>query len=151
MAIKDDSFYMQEALLLAQKAGEEGEVPIGALVVSPQGAIIGCGWNRIEGGHCQDQHAELIAIRQACAFIGDWRLDGCTLFVTLEPCLMCIGCITLSRMERLVYAAASPQYGYRGRRDDLCRLYSKTLGNVTEGVCREEAERLLKNFFKERR
>ncbi|KKS68394.1 MAG: tRNA-adenosine deaminase [candidate division TM6 bacterium GW2011_GWE2_42_60] len=146
-----DAVFMQNALQLARRAFEQDEVPVGALVISPGGEILGQGYNRTEELGCQDQHAEMIAIRQACALRGDWRLDDCTLYVTLEPCVMCLGCIALSRIGRLVFGADSPHYGYRGQREDLCRLYAQTIKNVTTGVCKEEVELLLKEFFKKQR
>lgn len=146
-----DIVFMQNALWLARQAFEQGEVPVGALVVSSQGNVIGQGYNCTEKLGCQDQHAEMIAIRQACKAQGDWRLDGCTIYVTLEPCVMCLGCIALSRIERLVFGADSPHYGYRGQREDICKLYAQTIKNVTMGVCKEEIEQLLKEFFKKQR
>ncbi|HBL99020.1 TPA: tRNA-specific adenosine deaminase [Candidatus Dependentiae bacterium] len=146
-----DYKFMRRAIELAQEAYAIGEVPVGALVVSADGIIIGEGFNRTEMLHCQDQHAEMAAIRQAALRNNDWRLDGCTLYVTLEPCVMCIGCIALSRVERLVYGADSPLYGFGGAREDLCRLYAQTIKNVTKGVCGEEIEALMKAFFRERR
>lgn len=142
---------MSQAIELAKQAAELGEVPIGAIIVDPAGLVIGRGFNLVEQQGCQDQHAELCAIREACAARGDWRLDGCTLYVTLEPCLMCIGCIALSRIERLVYGADSPQFGYQGRREDICALYSGAICNVTSGICREEIEEIMRAFFRKRR
>lgn len=149
--MKNDKLYMLEAIALANKAAELGEVPIGALVVDSNGDVIGRGFNLVEQQSCQDRHAELCAIREACAKRSDWRLEGCTIYVTLEPCLMCIGCIALSRIERLVYGADSPQFGYRGRREDICALYGGAICNVTSGVCREEVEELMRDFFRQRR
>ena len=154
-----DSYYMQQALEFANKAYQAGEVPIGALVVNPQGNIIGYGYNQTEMHQCQDQHAELSAIRQACVALGDWRLEGCTLYVTLEPCIMCIGCIVLSRIERLVYATESPLFGFMTSQKSLSgichesvyEVYAKTIKNITVGVCKEESQLLLKKFFQERR
>jgi tRNA(adenine34) deaminase len=146
-----DIAHMQAALVLARKAFDAGEVPIGAIIVAPDGTIIGRGYNQIEQRGCQDQHAEINAIRAACTHTGSWRLDGCTLYVTLEPCIMCIGCIALSRVERLVYATESPIYGYQGRREDICRLYDGAIKNVTIGPCRDQAEKLLQEFFRQQR
>ena len=147
---KKDIQHMQQALELAKKAYDLGEVPIGAVVVSPTGEIIGTGFNKTETQKCQDQHAEINAIRTACQKTGDWRLQGCTLYVTLEPCLMCFGCIDLSRIERLVYAADSPLFGYHHDRESLVEV-ARHVKNVTKGVCGSEAETLLKQFFKEQR
>lgn len=145
-----DTYYMQLALKEAQKAGERGEVPIGAIIVAPHGEILGVGYNQTETLNCQDQHAEMNAIRQASQKLGDWRLDGCALYVTLEPCIMCCGCIALSRIERLVYAAESPLFGYHMSREATHEI-SKHLKNVTAGVCAAEAQQLLQQFFKTRR
>lgn len=151
-----DTHYMQQALQQAHKAYDAREIPIGAIVVDAQGTIIGYGRNQVEALKCQDQHAELCAIRQACKISNDWRLDGCTLYVTLEPCVMCIGCIALSRIERLVYAAESPVFGYMTSPKNMStevihELYTKTIKNITVGPCRDAAQLLLKKFFQERR
>lgn len=146
-----DEHFMQRAIALARQAAELGEVPIGALIVDLSGEVIGEGFNLVEKSHCQDQHAELCAIRRACLARNDWRLEGCTLYVTLEPCLMCIGAIALSRVERLVYGADSPQFGYQGRREDICSLYGGGICNVTKGVCKAEIEELMRAFFRQRR
>ena len=153
-----DMHYMQQALQFAQKAYDEGEVPIGALIVDAQGQVIGSGYNQTESRACQDQHAELCAIRHACAQRNDWRLDGCTIYVTLEPCVMCVGCIALSRIERLVYAADSPLFGALTSQKELglsqesiYALYGKTIKNITTGIGEAESQKILKAFFKERR
>ncbi len=143
-----DRVFMQGAIALARKAYALGEVPVGAVLVSPEGVVVGKGFNQTETLHCQDQHAEMSAIRSATAYSKDWRLDGHTLYVTLEPCVMCLGCIALSRVERLVYGADSPQYGFSCQREDICLLYAKTIKNVTKGVCRQEIESLMKEFFR---
>lgn len=146
-----DFYYMHQALALAEQAYKNNEVPIGAVVVSSDGQILGTGYNQTERAQCQDHHAELCAIRKACKKQDSWRLEGCTLYVTLEPCVMCIGCIVLSRIERLVYAAESPKFGYHFGRENICELYGKQVKNVTVGVCKLESQKLLKNFFQERR
>jgi tRNA(adenine34) deaminase len=161
MSFQDkDIYYMQQALHYAQKGYAAGEVPIGSVIVDPLGEIIGTGYNQTESLKCQDQHAELCAIRQASSQRNDWRLDGCTLYVTLEPCVMCVGCIVLSRVERLVYAAESPLYGFmtsqknnpeRISHENIYELYAKSIKNITFGVCGQEAQLLLKKFFQERR
>ena len=145
-----DTHYMQQALELAQHANDLGEVPIGAVVVSATGEILGQGFNQTETKKCQDCHAEINAIRAACHTIGDWRLEGCIMYVTLEPCLMCFGCIDLSRIERLVYGAESPLFGYHQARESLIHI-SKHVKNITFGVCKDESEALLKRFFQGKR
>ena len=125
---------MEVALALARKALAKGEVPIGAIVVDPGGTIIGRGFNSVETRGCQCEHAEVRAIRQACKKIGDWRLEGCSLFVTLEPCLMCFGLIALSRIKNLYFGAHSPLFGVGNivQLDDDKRGSSSLIGGVGE-------------------
>ncbi|MBN2267084.1 MAG: nucleoside deaminase [Candidatus Babeliaceae bacterium] len=149
--MEDDIGYMGHALALAEQAAVRGEIPIGAVVVSRSGDIIGEGFNETETQLCQDQHAEMNAIRQACISLRDWRLDGCTIYVTLEPCLMCVGCIVLSRIERIVYGAPSPRFGFCQDREWVHRLYDRPIKNITGGVGHIESRELLKKFFEERR
>ena len=151
MSQAHDTKFMQRALELAHQAAGAGEVPIGAVVVTPLREIIGEGWNQTETLQCQDQHAELCAIRAATTTIGDWRLDGCTIYITLEPCVMCLGCIVLSRIERIVYAAESPLFGFHVGHENVYELYAKKVKNITTGVCKEESQALLKDFFKKQR
>src|SRR5437762_5882487 len=103
-----DIFFMQEALAQAQCAADIDEVPIGAILVNSQGEIVGRGYNSVERDCTQRAHAECIAIEQASKKLGDWRLMGHWLYVTLEPCTMCMGLIKLSRLDGIVYGAASP-------------------------------------------
>lgn len=142
---------MQRSLELAHQAASLGEVPIGALVVSAAGEILGEGFNQTETLQCQDQHAEMCAIREATTKMGDWRLDGCTIYITLEPCVMCLGCIVLSRIERIVYGAESPLFGFHVGHENVYELYAKKVKNITAGVCQEESQALLKQFFKNQR
>src|SRR5690349_19099299 len=106
----DDRLWMTEALAEARRAGEIGEVPIGAVIVQ-EGEILGRGHNRREIDGDPLAHAEIFAIRQAAAAMGGWRLTGCTMYVTLEPCAMCAGALVLARIERLVYGAADSKAG----------------------------------------
>jgi len=143
-----DRYYMQMALKLAAEAAEAGEVPIGAVAVK-DGRILGKGRNRTEALHDPTAHAEMEAITAAADALGDKRLDGVTLYVTLEPCSMCAGALVLARIERLVYAAADPKAGACGtlfRLHDDPRLNHRYL--VTSGVMEEEASYLLKEFFR---
>ncbi|UFJ43394.1 tRNA adenosine(34) deaminase TadA [Brevibacillus humidisoli] len=139
---------MQAALEEAQKAMEIGEVPIGAVVVRDN-EIVGRGFNLRETQKDPTLHAEMIAIRQASARLGGWRLIGCELYVTLEPCPMCAGAIVQARIERVVYGAADPKAGCAGTLMDLC---SEPRFNhqvpVTAGVLAEESSQLLKQFFR---
>ncbi|HEX2643071.1 MAG TPA: tRNA adenosine(34) deaminase TadA [Thermoanaerobaculia bacterium] len=147
----DDRFWMTEALAEAQRAAEIGEVPIGAVIVweGEAGAeLIGRGHNRREIDGDPLAHAELLAIRQAAERVGGWRLTGCTIYVTLEPCAMCAGALVNSRIERLVYGAADPKAGYCGTLGNLVqdpRLNHRL--EVTAGVLEAESAALLRGFF----
>lgn len=147
----DDSFFMKEALNEAKKAYELKEVPIGAVVVY-QDEIIGRGYNRRETDNDPTAHAEMIAIKEAAQTLNDWRLEECTLYVTVEPCLMCAGAILKARIPKLVYGTDSKKDGASGSllnilQDD--RLNHQV--EVISGVKAEETSTLLKNFFKELR
>jgi tRNA(adenine34) deaminase len=146
-----DILFMRLALDQAMQAFDTNEIPIGALVVASDGTILGYGYNMTETNHCQSNHAEVHAIESACNLRHDWRLDGCTLYVTLEPCLMCIGLIMLSRIERLVYGARSPLFGYDLDKEIVPDLYKKHIKNITSGVLADEAQLLLRIFFKHKR
>lgn len=146
----DDQYYMAFALEEARKAYECNEVPIGAIVVS--GAeIIGVGRNSTEECYTQSRHAEVIAVEQAGKSRKDWRLAGCTLYVTLQPCIMCMGLLCLSRIERLVYGAESPLFGYHLDKELLPALYKKHMRGITSGVLGEASQNLLEKFFREKR
>jgi tRNA(adenine34) deaminase len=141
---------MDLALAEAQQSGDD--VPVGALVVTAAGEIIGRAHNNREITHDPTGHAEIIAIREATNFLTDWRLDGCTLVVTLEPCVMCAGAIVAARIPRVVFGAWDERVGASGSLYDLLR--DGRLGNPVEviaGVKEEEASEQLKNFFAERR
>ena len=146
-----DIFFMQEALLLAQEAAGQGEVPIGALVVNQDGIVIGRGYNCVEATQSQQNHAEMCAIAQATQAVGSWRLDNCWLYVTLEPCMMCIGLIRLSRIKGLVYGAKSPQFGFCAPEILAVPMYKEISLLVVSGVMEQEAKAVLQIFFKERR
>lgn len=142
-----DAYFMYKALELAQKAYELNEVPIGALIVSCDGQVLGKGYNRTEQDHCQSRHAEVCAIEKAGRKLQDWRLGGCTLYVTLEPCMMCISLVSLSRISRIVYGAASPLFGYHLDKELLPWLYKKHIKGITSGVLEQESKALLQQFF----
>lgn len=127
--------HMLEALVLARKALKRGEVPIGAVVVDGAGIVIGRGYNLVEGRGCQLDHAEARAIRAACRRVGGWRLENCTLYVTLEPCLMCFGLIGLSRIKNVYFGAPSPLFGI-SRATGLAnkKIGSSSLGTVESGA-----------------
>lgn len=142
---------MREALTYASTAASSGEVPIGAIVVDANGAIIGHGYNQVEGLYCQAEHAEVQAIRQASRSKKNWRLSGCVLYVTLEPCVMCMALASLSRVERVVYGADSPLFGYRLDKEGSLALYLKHIKGITSGVLADESAKLLRKFFFEKR
>ncbi|MBY0109639.1 MAG: nucleoside deaminase [Candidatus Babeliaceae bacterium] len=146
-----DLSYMQHAYDLSLKAFELNEVPIGAVIVDPSGKIIGLGYNRTEIEKCQSAHAEVIAIKNACENMNDWRLEGCTLYVTLQPCMICYGLSALSRIERIVYGATSPIYGFHIDSKDLPGVYTKHTKFFSSGVMEGEIKALLKRFFKLKR
>lgn len=139
---------MREALGLAERAAAEGEVPVGAVVVTGEGQLVGAGQNRRERDRDPTAHAEMFAIRAAASRLGSWRLAGCTLYVTLEPCAMCAGAAVLARIERLVYGASDPKGGFCGTLGDLVRhpqLNHRV--EVLGGVLAEESGAGLRAFF----
>ena len=146
-----DEEWMWLALRLAEKAQELDEVPVGAVVVK-DGELIGQGYNQPITTHDPSGHAEMIAIRAAGQYLQNYRLEGCTLYVTLEPCAMCIGAIFHARLCRLVYAASDPKTGVCGSILDLPA--EKRLNHhleVANGLLAEESGRLLKQFFQRKR
>ena len=142
--------YMTQALELARQAGALGEIPVGAVVVK-DGAVIGRGFNRRETDHDATAHAEVLAIREACRTLGGWRLDGCALFVTLEPCPMCTGAILQSRLSQIVYGAADPKTGCCGGLLALTEENFDTHPAIYAGVLERECTALLRDFFAVRR
>lgn len=143
---------MQVALEQARLALETGDVPVGAVVVDESGAVIGVGRNRREADDDPTGHAEVVALRQAGERSGSWRLDGCTLVATLEPCTMCAGAAVAARVDRLVFAADDPKAGAVGSLWDVVR--DRRLNHrpeVVRGVAAEESGALLRAFFDGRR
>ena len=139
---------MREALVEARAALATSDVPIGAVVVDPDGTVVGTGRNRREADDDPTAHAEVVALRQAAAARGEWRLAGCTLVVTLEPCTMCAGAVVLSRVDRLVLGAFDPKAGAVGSLWDVVR--DRRLNHrpeVLSGVLAEESAALLREFF----
>jgi len=149
--INDDEFYMGQAIKQALLAQSSGEVPVGAVIVQDQ-RVIGCGFNQSIQKHDATAHAEIMAIRAAGKATINYRLPDCTLYVTLEPCVMCVGAIFHARIKRLVYAAADPKTGACG---SVVHLPMESRLNhhlqVTAGVLALEAGALLTNFFAQRR
>lgn len=146
----NDSFYMKEALELARKAAQEGEVPVGAVVVLGD-KIVGRGRNRREKGKNALAHAELEAIDEACKKLGGWRLWQCDMYVTLEPCPMCTGAIINSRIKRLVYGASDYKAGSCGSVVNLFDLPYNHKPEIVSGFMQEECSEVLTEFFKELR
>ena len=142
--------YMRQALELARLAMAEGEVPVGCVIVR-DGAVVGRGRNRRETAQTALGHAELEAIAQACRTLGGWRLAGCALYVTLEPCPMCAGAIINSRIRRVVYGAADTKAGCCGSVTDLFAMPFNHHPVVEQGLRAEEAQELLQAFFKDLR
>lgn len=146
-----DRLWMDRALARAREAAASGEVPVGAVVVSPGGKAFE-DRNRTRELSDPTAHAESLAIRRAAAFLCDWRLEGHTLYVTLEPCAMCAGAIVLARIERVVFGAVDPKAGMCGSLGNLvqdARLNHRV--ELITGVGADEASELLKSFFAERR
>lgn len=148
--MKDDIFYMKEALLLASLAAEEGEVPVGAIVVC-DGEIVGRGRNRREKDKNALAHAEIEAINEACRTLGGWRLWKCDLYVTLEPCPMCTGAIINSRIKKLVYGADDHKAGSAGSIVNLFDLPYNHKPEVISGVMKDECAECLTSFFRKLR
>lgn len=146
-----DAYYMKEALKQAKKAMALGEVPIGCVIVY-QGKIIGRGYNRRNTDKTALSHAEITAIKKATSYMKDWRLEDCTLYVTLEPCQMCAGAIIQSRVTRIVMGTMNPKAGCGGSVLNLLEMpeFNHQVF-VTRGVMEEECSLLLKTFFKDLR
>lgn len=142
-----DFFFMEAALHEAEKAFAEGEVPVGAVIVR-DGEIIARGRNRREGEKNALCHAEIEAINAACKALGGWRLIGCTLYVTLEPCPMCAGAVINSRIERVVYGASDKKAGSVGSVVNLFTLPYNHFPEVTSGVLSDRCSAILSDFFK---
>ena len=142
---------MDLALAEAAAAAEEGEVPVGCVVVR-NSRVIGRGHNRTEGLNDPTAHAEILAIGAASSALGNWRLTRATVYVTIEPCLMCSGALVLARPERVVFGTRDPKFGCLGSRYDVARdnRFNHQF-EVTEGIRADEAAALLKDFFRTRR
>lgn len=143
---------MKKALQLAEKAASMGEVPIGAVIVGPDNTLLAEGFNQSITNNDPTAHAEVLAIRQAATQLNNYRLSDCTLYVSLEPCAMCMGAILHSRIKRVVFAASDPKTGACG---SVISLQSEPQLNhhcvVSQGVLADESATLLQNFFKMRR
>ena len=149
---QDDSYFMELALIEAQHAAQWGEVPVGAVLVGRDGEVIAAGGNRSISSCDPSAHAEIVTLRRAGEFVRNYRFPGTTLYVTLEPCVMCAGALVLARVERLVFGAYDPKAG------GVVSCYSVgcdgTLNHqfqVTGGVSAEECSQILRDFFQARR
>lgn len=138
--------YMRMALALARRARDEGEVPVGCVVVC-DGAVVGRGWNRREQTQNALEHAEMMALDEACRTLGCWRLGDCRLFVTLEPCPMCAGAILNARVGEVCYGASDPDYGACGGVINLFEEAFRHRPRLYGGVLRQECAALLSSFF----
>ena len=148
--VMDNKAYMELALLEAEKAAALDEVPVGAVVVK-DGVVIASAHNEIEKNHDATAHAEILALRRASEVIGDWRLSGCTLFVTLEPCCMCAGAMVNARLTRVVFGAFDERYGCCF---SLLELTNNVLSHTVEtigGLCEKECASLLNKYFQKKR
>jgi tRNA(adenine34) deaminase len=149
--MSDRESYMSLALTLEREAYAHGEVPVGAVVAGPDGTVTGRGRNRRQETGDATAHAELEAIREACTALGDWRLSGCALYVTLEPCPMCAGAVINSRVPVLVYGAREALSGSCG---SVIDLFFERYGHrpaVYPGVLKDECAALLRDFFRDKR
>ena len=151
MASDADRALMEVALEQARAAAEAGDVPVGAVVARGDEVLARSG-NAREQAQDPTAHAEILALRRAAVMVGSWHLEGCTMYVTLEPCAMCAGALVLARIDRLVYAAADPKAGFAGSLGDLTRdPRLNHLVEVETGVMEAEARELLREFFRQRR
>jgi tRNA(adenine34) deaminase len=143
---------MRRALTLAERAAEGGDVPVGALVVSADDEVLGEGWNVRETADDPTGHAEVLAIRAAADRLGSWRLEGCTLVVTLEPCPMCAGALMLARVQRVVLGAWDPKLGACGSVWDVVRdRHATHRAEVVAGVLEAECGAVVRRFFENHR
>ena len=151
VTVRDHEFFMKKAIHQAKRAAALGEVPIGCVIVC-DGKVIGRGFNRRLSSHSTLAHAEIIAIRQACKKLGDWRLEGCTMYVTLEPCQMCSGACVQSRIDRVVIGAENPKAGCAGSIVNLLQMSEfNHQVDIVRDVCAAECSALLTDFFRDMR
>lgn len=149
--MKDENYFMKKAIALAKKAAEADEVPVGAVIVK-DGKIIARGVNKKERKNCALFHAEIVAIERACRRLGNWYLDGCEMYVTLEPCPMCAGALVNSRLDKLVFGAYDPKSGCCGSVMNITddERFNHRL-QVKGGVMQQECASLLSEFFAAKR
>ena len=145
-----DVAFMREAMALARIAEEIDEVPVGALIVR-DGKIISKAYNTRETSKCATHHAEILAIEEACRVLGGWRLPGCTLYVTMEPCAMCAGAIINARIPRVVYGAPDLRFGAFGSLINLAEVPLNHKPEILGGILGEENVEMLRSYFKKKR
>lgn len=145
-----DVEFMREAMRLARLAEDIDEVPVGAVIVR-DGEIIARAYNTRETSKCATHHAEILAIEEACRVLGGWRLIGCTLYVTMEPCAMCAGAIINARIPRVVYGAPDLRFGAFGSLINLADVPLNHTPEILGGVLKDENVDILKNYFKKKR
>ena len=148
--LTQDEAFMEEAIKLALLAAEKDEVPVGAIVVH-NGIIISSAYNMREESKCATHHAEILAIEAACRALGGWRLPGATLYVTMEPCVMCAGAIINSRIERVVYGAKDHRFGAFGSALDVNSAGLNHRPEIIGGVMGDRCAAILTNYFKTKR
>ena len=142
-----DEKYMRMALEEAEQAAEQGEIPVGAVVVAGDGTVLACTHNLCETNRMPTDHAELLAVQEACRRLQSWRLSDCTVYVTLEPCPMCMGVLIHARVKRIVFGASDPRAGACGSLIDLPSYPLESSPEIQGGVLAEEGLALLRSFF----
>ena len=149
---QQDTIFMQEAIAMAGSAEREGEVPVGAIVVSADGVILAKAWNRTIALSDPCAHAEILALRQAGKHLENYRLLNTTLYVTVEPCVMCMGAVVHARLKRVVFGVHDPKWGAAGSLFDFSEKGTfNHVVEVTPGVCETECRQLLVDFFRQKR
>ncbi len=145
-----DVFFMQEAIGEAKKAQSVDEIPVGVVIVDKHGTIVARAYNQVEQKKSQVAHAEILALQQLAFMQNDWRLEDYTIYVTLQPCMMCMGALLLSRVHKIVYGAASPVYGVNIEIFEISAAY-KSATKIYAGVCEKEISEMLRDFFIKKR
>ena len=137
--------FMNKAIELAKKASDIGEIPVGAVIVK-DGKVIASAYNTRESDRDATAHAEILAIKKACEVLGSWRLDGCDIYVTVEPCPMCAGAILQSRIRRVYFGCFEKETGFFGGKFDISTLFDGKC-EVYGGICEDECRKIMKDFF----
>lgn len=148
--MKDHKFFMKIAYRQALNAYQNHEVPIGAILVDKEGNVVARGYNQVEKHGTQVDHAEILVLKKAARKIDDWRLDGMTLYVTLQPCMMCLGAIYLSRISKVVYGVVSPKYGFEIDIKKISGIY-QNLHTTIQNINYIPSQELLQKFFEKKR